>query len=416
MGVHRRLLLLAATMALVGASAALAQAPISGPSAGTLARGGAGIALTHEHATGLMNPAALTMLTRVPSEHPGEASTASGETAWHLPAHPNYGGMTSIDLRRPGRDEQMVRLLSLAGDGEAVALAPSGLGPTSAVSQAVAGRQPLQVAIETRFVTMDQDWLRDVAIDWRNPVVFQAGYDFNIDADWEFDAFQAVGGRMNDPWAFALGYIDEAYQTRIHLSAARAVSGGRLLAIPRVTALDKQKAEFSVGATLSHHSYPDRAAGDGDTIDPVLAPTRDDEITLDLGAVWNQDRLLFGEPVRTSAGVVVYDVGNSLASPDWDSRDLGVGVGATGERWRAGLDLVPVIEDDQVRLTVEVQPLDRIVISGALREGGEKSWGVRGKVPLLKDIPMVNFFFSHDQHEERVGLMILVTPHIIDEQ
>jgi type II secretory pathway component GspD/PulD (secretin) len=71
----------------------------------------------------------------------------------------------------------------------------------------------------------------------------------------------------------------------------------------------------------------------------------------------------------------------------------------------------PIIQSKEVNTEVQVASGDTIVIAGLLRNR-EKT--VTTKVPLLGDIPIIGYFFRSDEIlQEKVELLILITPYVL---
>ncbi len=73
---------------------------------------------------------------------------------------------------------------------------------------------------------------------------------------------------------------------------------------------------------------------------------------------------------------------------------------------------LPDVAGRQINASLEVRAGNTIIIGG-LRESERPTWGIEHRVPLLGDIPYVGAFFAKSEREERVGLIIMITPRIL---
>lgn len=79
----------------------------------------------------------------------------------------------------------------------------------------------------------------------------------------------------------------------------------------------------------------------------------------------------------------------------------------------ADTEFAPTIAKREVVTTVTIPDRSTVVISGLIREDKVKEVS---KIPLLGDIPLIGWLFrSTSERQQRTNLLILVTPHIIND-
>ena len=362
------------SVALVIASPGLVRAQFmsgTGTTASILARGGTGVAITNEYATGMKNPAALPMLFRMPGERAIQSVRAPETTVAELapaPGHQTAGGIffasaRGIDLSR--------------------AVARTGLGTR-------------QVQLETRFLTIDQNFLQDIGVDWRGLRVGVAGYSQDTTSDQDTRSLQAAVGRIGNPTAFAGGWIEDFDNDFLY------VAGGTVVSHPRV--IGDSPAELSVGAKVSRndlHGHPNR-------------------LTFDVGLVLRaMERVNIANTLVTpSIALVGRDLTDEYSVFPDAGRCLDFGVGLTGENWRFAADVDDIFNDREyggrkLKTSIEIQTGRTVIIAG-LTSDGEATVGVRQQVPLLRKIPLLGALFaSGDDHDDRAELIVVVTPSIV---
>jgi len=386
--------LLAVAVALLVASTGWAQIWYGGASAYELGRGGTGVALPSGPATGSNNPATLGMLYRMPGERAEamaalEAAGGSGLASWGrtdagrgLLAFPRGSEFGSLDLDLEGED-----------------WLASALPPADWLVQP--GRPQPQVLLETRFATVDQSFLDDLGVNWdpngRTPL-WGIGYTLDTEDTENLQAFQATYGTIGGDWAFGGGWMQQFDEDLFYLAAARS-QNSNILARPSILTLGGRVATLEVG--------------------------EDSRFIADIGATATTDTSLLGAPATFAVGGVLHDLLDETGEfPDAGIR-LDLGAAVVGERVALTLDLVDVFDGTSVddpyvtdsgrhlRLGTEIRVAEpgTFILGGLVRD--EFTVGVRQKVPVLGDLPMINLLFSHSEREDRAELVIFVTPHIV---
>ena len=346
----------------------------TGTTASILARGGTGVAITNEYATGMMNPAALPMLFRMPGERAIQSVRAPETTVAELApvrGHQTAGGVFFASAR--------------------------GIDLSRAVARTDLGAA--QVQIEARFLSIDQKFLEDIGVNWRGLRVGVAGYSQDTTSDQDTKTFQAAVGRIGNPTAFAGGWIEDFDNDFFYVAA------GTVMSHPRV--IGDNPAELSVGAKVSRN---DLHGGPNKT-------------TFDVGLVLRaMERVsVVNTLVTPSIAVVGRDLTDEYSVFPDAGRCFDFGVGLTGEKWRLAVDVNDILNDREyggrtLRTSLEVQT-GRTVIIGGLTNNGEATIGVRQQMPLLGKIPLVGALFARgDDHDDRAELMVVVTPNIVADE
>ncbi len=381
------------SVVLVVASPGLVRAqflPEIGTTSAILARGGTGVAITNEHATGMKNPAALPMLFRMPTERPAESVRGPEKTTAELDPAPGYqatGGVLFASAR--GVDGKLLALSGLH--------LRSGIDLSRSVARNGLGR--LQVQIETRFISIDQNFLREVGVDYRGLGVGVAGYSQDTTSDQDTRSFQAAIGKIGNPAAFAGGWIEDFDNDFFY------VAGGAVVSHPRI--IGDNPAALSVGVKVSRndlHWQPNKT-------------------TLDVGLVLRAlERVNVANTLVTpSIALVGRDLTDRYGVFPDAGRRFDFGVGLTGEKWRFAADVDDILNDREyggrkVKTSIEIKS-GRTIIIGGLTSDGEATVGVRQQVPLPGKIPLLGALFARgDDHDERAELMVVVTPTIVTDE
>jgi type II secretory pathway component GspD/PulD (secretin) len=72
----------------------------------------------------------------------------------------------------------------------------------------------------------------------------------------------------------------------------------------------------------------------------------------------------------------------------------------------------PVTATRSALTQVEVRTGETLMIGGLIRE---QDLHIERKVPILGDIPLLNFLFRHKAtQKQKVDLMIFITPHLLN--
>lgn len=372
-----------------------------GPS---LARSGTGVAAPVGPATGVLNPANLPILHGIPPARPvsDQRARAMGD-----PLQPAYAAAADRWLRQ-WRGTEHAWDFSFQ-DGDRLALGTT--GPTLSLPGAALGLEPQQVQIETRFLTVGDTLNREIGVDWiAGTPGFLLNYSHDLGDTIDRDAVHVTGGGLGNNDAFSLSFT-KLFDDNI-LSAAWGhllTNPNRdLLSAPRVTASGSQRATISVGGSMTY----------------VDSPTQS-EVLFDVGGAANKLVGIGAMPVLLSAGLVGRNLTNEFSTSPWWERHFDLGVAADNGTVRLMVDVrdlfnqtnlisLPEITGRNVATSVEVRAGNTILIGG-IREHERLSYGIEQRIPLLGDLPLAgSLFFSKSDERREIGLMIMITPRVLD--
>lgn len=290
------------------------------------------------------------------------------------------------------------------------------------------------VNIETRFITVQKNFLRQVGVDFRNLGPVDPNQDLRGERDIRLDVPGVIRWRSNSgPFTSGMFYSDSrndiaartnnivnasllqtnltgAGGTSIQLQildklsleailrAVRQDSNQQLLTAPRITCFNSQQASIFVGTQLTY--IKSFKTGSGSVNLPELDLVASSTV-FDVRPVVSADRryiTLFLRPVITFA-------------PDLTKK----------ARFRRGNDAAgnPILlevdlpsQDSQDLRTVVVVPDGGSVLIGGLKEAEDKYR--KGEIPILGKLPLVGFFFRSElDSNARRQLLVLVTAKII---
>jgi len=400
----RRRLVVLVSLALLALSVGVAVAQFGPDVAGdpaTLARSGSGVATTAGASTSAMNPAALPMLYRVPPELPGAVEDMAEAPPRELP--PAYAAAAQQWRRgwvaTSPTDDPWDFSFAGARDGDRLALAAGG-GAMGLPGLAIGDVRGAQINIETRFVTIEQDFLRGLGVDLPTGTgMGQFGYTGDFSDDGDVNSFDVTWGGLGDDSAWGAGWAKLFDQRFVWLSYGQMLHQASSFTDP----------SLSLGATVAHS---DLGADDSG-------------VSLDLGVLSNRGVNILGRPALVGGGLVVRNVFDQFGDFDQLGRRVDLGVVGSTPHVRVTLDLRDVFDDTalpyvgntgrQVRTSLEVRAGNTIVIGG-LAEQEKPTWGVSQQVPILGKVPVLSVMFAKSEFEERVGLMVMITPRIIDRE
>jgi type IV pilus assembly protein PilQ len=243
------------------------------------------------------------------------------------------------------------------------------------VDQVVADldRRPTQVAIEAMILSVKLDDETRFGVDFeflRNKahVRMASGSPLSDLSQVSFDN----GG-------LKFGFLDSSLGA--FLDAIETIGDANIIATPRLMCLNRQRAEFLVGAQLGYVS----------TTQTETATTQNVEF-LEVGT---QLRL---RPFIASDGMVRLEIHPELS---------------TGEVRVQNNFTLPEKEVTQVTSNVMVHDGSTVIIGGLIRDEMSES---ATQLPLLGSLPWVGWAFRHTtQNTERREILVLITPHIIYE-
>ncbi len=297
----------------------------------------------------------------------------------------------------------------------------------------------IQVAILARFITISQDTLEEIGVQWRgdNPEETIASWinpaTGEVYVDDDGDPVNPITGSMEwadpspgiidtagtgtiemssspthevslptgsftqaDPMKVVFNFL-KTWEVRAILTAVRKERTGNILTAPRVTCFNTQRA-FLSQTTRSNYVEEYEVQGD-DVAVPVINQV-DEGIVLEVQPFVSADR-------RYITLELIPQVREVLGFQEF-SREGGTGTLATMV-WQ-----LPRVSTREVRTTVSV-PDGGTLLIGGLAQGTENKG--HSTVPILGDIPLLKYLFtSRRQVDSRRHLIILVTAHIIQQR
>ena len=282
-------------------------------------------------------------------------------------------------------------------------------------------KPPLQVAIEARFITINEDDLRDVGVEM-NQQLTSSGTSLAvppfsnrfgpeavkaISSLSKFGEVDTESGEGNIILSGVLG--NRIFETVIRMIETK--SSAVSLSVPRVTVMNNRTARIRKGDKLYYFEEYDTASIDmGDqgtrtTLVPTGSPTElPIGLTLDV-------RVNIGNDMKTImlglkpeiVKFIKWESYNYVNSDDDDDDD--------DDDTMAQIKL-PRTNEQMIATSVNVESGETVVLGGLLEQ--TKSNEVR-KIPLLGDLPLVGFLFRRTiKSYEPKNLLIFVTARIIN--
>ncbi len=173
----------------------------------------------------------------------------------------------------------------------------------------------------------------------------------------------------------------------VTLSAIQAVTKLRVLSSPQITVLDNELATIQVGDTVPYLSQT--ATSTVSSTAPLVSSISYQQTGVILQVI----------PRVNSGGLVTLDISQEVSDP----------VKTT----ISGIDS-PTFQDRRVHSRVVARDGQTIGLGGMIRDNN--SQGNQG-IPFLKDIPILGAAFANqDNSRKRTELLVLITPHVIDDQ
>ena len=328
---------------------------------------------------------------------------------------------------------------------------------------------PKQVEIESKFVEITQNNLKELGFDWLlgqfnigNHKVFGAGGTSGTapavnSADYPFSTtgldpvtsgnrsgnlaisanaidallFPTTGGTALAPGIFGLAGVFTDPQFQLVVRALNQKKGVDLLSAPKVTTKSGQRAvieivrEFRYPTQFTPPQVPNVSGGSGTTVVlPVVAPTtpsafetRNTGVTLEVEPVVGPDGVTIDlnlvPQVVEFEGFINY--GSPILAPPAPFTDPLTGM----IKLLSGADRIltdnvinqPIFSSRKVTTSVSVWDGQTVVLGGLMREDVQK---IEDRTPIIGDIPIVGRLFrtNVDQHIKR-NLIIFVTAHLV---
>ncbi len=282
-------------------------------------------------------------------------------------------------------------------------------------------KPPLQVAIEARFITINEDDLRDVGVemnqqltaDGRSLAVPPFANRFGpeaVKAISSLSKFGEVDTESGEGNVILSGVIgNRIFETVIRMIETK--SSAVSLSVPRVTVMNNRTARIRKGDKLYYFEEYDTASIDmGDqgtrtTLVPTGSPTElPIGLTLDVRVNIGNDKKTIMLGLKPEiVKFIKWESYNYVNSDDDDDDD--------DDDTMAQIKL-PRTNEQMIATSVEVQSGETVVLGGLLEQ--TKSNEVR-KIPLLGDLPIIGFLFRRTiKSYEPKNLLIFVTARIIN--
>lgn len=211
-----------------------------------------------------------------------------------------------------------------------------------------------------------------------------------------------IGGLVGSPLANSQQFLGTSIPSYGVLFQALATQdNANVLSAPHVTAIDNEKAEFSVGNNIPYQgglsfggiglggagAAAGGAAGAGLPIGSIGQNIQREKLTLDLNVT----------PHISSNDTVRLEI-------EQNTKDLGGKDPQLGPTW----------SERKLKTQVVVHDQESVVIGGLIQE---REVSNVTKVPLLGDIPLLGYLFKYStKQKKKTNLLILLTPYVIRDQ
>ena len=280
---------------------------------------------------------------------------------------------------------------------------------------------PLQVAIEARFITINEDDLRDIGVEM-NQQLTSSGASLAvppfsnrfgpeavkaISSLSKFGEVDTESGEGNIILSGVLG--NRIFETVIRMIETK--SSAVSLSVPRVTVMNNRTARIRKGDKLYYFEEYDTASidmgeqGTRTTLVPTGSPTElPIGLTLDVRVNIGNDKKTIMLGLKPEiVKFIKWESYNYVNSDDDDDDD--------DDDTMAQIKL-PRTNEQMIATSVNVESGETVVLGGLLEQ--TKSNEVR-KIPLLGDLPLVGFLFRRTiKTYEPKNLLIFVTARIIN--
>lgn len=208
-----------------------------------------------------------------------------------------------------------------------------------------------------------------------------------------------IGGLVGSPLTNSQQFLGTSIPSYGVLFQALATQDNtNILSAPHVTAIDNEKAEFSVGNNIPYQAglsfggigLPNAGAGGaaaGLPVGSIGQNIQREKLTLDLNVT----------PHISSNDAVRLEI-------EQNTKDLGGKDPQLGPTW----------SERKLKTQVVVHDQESVVIGGLIQE---REVSNVTKVPLLGDIPLLGYLFKYStRQKKKTNLLILLTPYIIRDQ
>lgn len=321
----------------------------------------------------------------------------------------------------------------------------------------------LLVTIEAKFITVSDDFLEDVGVDWRSlggtsfdgsakretapddpttttndpglkPGDIGTGNDYHLMDDVVFGTTRGVGNdrssglfynyennvqttqRIENIFDQALGSADtvdnqgglsmqmayiDAVEMQMILKAVRKRSRSNFLTAPRLTVFNTQRANVTIVKQIAYvQDYDVEIATNATIADPVIG-TVQDGVVLDVRPIISADRKYITLELQPTVATL------EGGAPDERRTELASSANSGPGEVRIQL---PNITMTKIKTTVTI-PDGGTILLGGLVEATRNDY--MSGIPILSDLPIINFFTSRrGKYSHRENLLVLVTARI----
>ena len=259
----------------------------------------------------------------------------------------------------------------------------------------VTGRLHKQIMLEANLIELRYADKNTTGVDWSR-------------FDLKLRGIARKGGAFLLPDSYKLGYqftMDGLLDFLQHYGDVHSISN------PKVMTLNNQPAVINVGDQINY-KYQTGAITTTTTGNPVGTNT------YTIGSVFVGLTLNI-VPEVTDDGFIILKINPVFSEPIQQNAELGTQVPVTPvnpddetQSTQTVRQMPPDVKIKQLTSIVKVKDGHKVVVGGLI---GKRTIVSNTKVPLLGDIPLLGRAFHHTGSEtQRVELIVVITPHIVD--
>ena len=266
------------------------------------------------------------------------------------------------------------------------------------------------VSLEISILTLDDATLRKIGVQWKGLNV--AGDSFvnegfvsdrsDLTSDFRFGAqppLPLFGSLDTGPTA-AIDYsIIRDWAARIVVELAEKIQGTEAVQAPRITLMQNQIGYIAVNDQLPYVSdLTTDVSEDAVGVTPTIA-------FLDIGVTFQALATISANRkyVYLTVAPTFTDSTESVTSE---------AIAVTGNTSSSVQQTVPIVTTTELRTSAKIPDGGTLVLGGLVRS---TSINAESRVPILSHIPIVgNLFRSHGRGRDRVTIIVMITPHIVD--
>ena len=293
----------------------------------------------------------------------------------------------------------------------------------------------IQVTIETRFLTVQRNFLEDVGVDFN--------FLFNLNNSWSkhlgtiplttpdstfvqnpttgiqgsIGASQGTSGTGNTPVGLTTGltYLDD-FQMQMLLRATQASINSTIVTAPRITLFNGQRAYVLVAIQRAYVSNLSPVVSTGiSSFAPTIGIVQSG-VLLDVQATVSADRKYVTLTMRPQLATLLDLANFTFQTASSSVSTTGVGGGVFGTGFGIGSAPSGTIQEPELQIT-EVKTTVSVPDGGTLLLGGQTLAGEIERevgVPILSKIPFLKRAFTNrSMAKDEQVLLILVRPTII---